>query len=297
MCGRRRDSPLFVEMMDKRFLIILNPVNYLVLPPANGFEESTAIAMRKIIGELIAVSLPDAVLVAYAKTCETAHRTDLDAVFPVPRRWVHDPGPWWISRHPRPECRRHHRRHRGFGRARRPSAISAASGQERHRSLDIDAAGLSALTRDAVLIHDEHMLFGDILSDAEHLMEHLSEQDVLPALENADCKLREHAELAFASLSSFQGCQAHSGLNSSTVSGALVSAPVQKSAMRCRTIQPPTRLSRICLRQPTIAQRGAARRIGPQPSRARDGFPVLKLDPRPRLRSSRHPVPSRACAL
>lgn len=215
------DSPLFVEMMDKRFLIILNLVNYLVLPPVMGFEESTAIAMRKIIGELMAVSLPEAVLVAYARACETAQRADLNAVFPVLRRWAHDPG------------------HGGFrdilARIVEDSigdveTLDKPDGHLRYLPLPDRSAtgrsismlpGLSALTNiyarinkyrrgrlaDTVLIHDEHMLFGDILSDAKRLMEQLSEQDVMPEVENADYKLREHAELEFVS-SKVAGIQA-----------------------------------------------------------------------------------------
>ena len=215
------DSPLFVEMMDKRFLIILNLVNYLVLPPVMGFEGANAIAMRKVICELMAVSLPDAVLVAYAKACETAHRADLDAVLPVLRRWAHDPS------------------HCGFrdilSRIVEDSigdieALEEPNGHLRYlplpdrsvtgRSISM-LPGLSALTNiyarinkyrrgrlaNTVLIHDEHMLFGDILSDAKRLMEQLSEEDVLPEVENADYKLREHAKLAFVS-SKVAGIQA-----------------------------------------------------------------------------------------
>ncbi|WP_034158712.1 DUF3800 domain-containing protein [Sphingomonas sp. ERG5] len=216
------DSPLFIEMMDKRFLMIINLMNYLVLPPVRGFDEmGKALIMRKVIVELMAGSLPDIVLIAYAKACETELPADLEAVYPALRKWAREPE--------RGEFRdlliemiddsladvvgtQEPDGHLRF----LPAPDRSVTG----RSISI-LPGLSALTNiyarinkyrrghlaDVTLVHDEHMLFGEILTEAKKMMERLSSEEAVPILPNADYRLREHASLAFAS-SSEPGVQA-----------------------------------------------------------------------------------------
>lgn len=216
------DSPLFVEMMDKRFLMIINLMNYLVLPPVRGFDESgKAIFMRKVIAELMAESLPDAVLVAYARACETESLLDLKAVYPPLQQWAADPardnfrdlliemtGDSLADVEDTEEVDGHLR------------FLPAPDRSVTGRSISM-LPGLSALTNiyarinkyragelsDVTLVHDEHMLFGEILIEAKKMMERLSSEEALPILPNADYRLREHASLAFAS-SSEPGVQA-----------------------------------------------------------------------------------------
>lgn len=215
------DSPLFVEMMDKRFLMIINLMNNLVLPSVSGFDESNAMFMRKVIVELMAVSLPDEVLITYAKACETESLLDLKAVYPPLQKWAAEPArgdfrdlliEMMDDSLADVENNKEVDGHLRF----LPAPDRSVTG----RSISI-LPGLSALTNiyarinkyrsghlsDVILVHDEHMLFGEILVEAKAMMERLSSELALPILPNADYKLHEHASLAFAS-SSDPGVQA-----------------------------------------------------------------------------------------
>lgn len=215
----RTDSPVFIEMMDKRFLIIMNLTSYVVVPP--GPEDDASMMVRRAIAEAMAVSLPDTVLIAYAKACDSARRDDLLAVFPDLLEWAREPerGSYReiltamiedtlseIEDPPEPDW------HLRF----LPAPDRSVTG----RSIAM-LPGLSALTNiyarinkyrngdlaDVTLVHDEHMLFGGILEQAKATMEDLSGKDALPVVPNADYKLREYATLVFAS-SSEPGIQA-----------------------------------------------------------------------------------------
>lgn len=207
------DSPVFVEMVDKKFLLIINLLNTLVLPPVAGFDEaSAAIPMRKILAELMAVSLPDAVLIVYARACETALRRDVETAFSTLLQWAGDADRGSMGPVLRAMI------------ADSQADLAAATDDDAHlrflpppdtsvtgRSVAM-LPGLSSLTNiyarinkyrggqlaDVTLVHDEHMLFGDILAEAKALMERLSDADILPILPNADYTLREHAKLVFA---------------------------------------------------------------------------------------------------
>lgn len=210
---RATDSPVFIEMMDKRFLMIINLMNCLLLPPVPGFDEGgDALFMRKVLIELMAASLPDTILLAYARACETRLRVDLRKAFPELRKWTDDPALGELRTVLREMV------------ADAFNAIEEAEEPDGHirflplpdrsvtgRSISM-LPGLSALTNiyarinkqrrgslaGTTLVHDEHMLFGGILLEAKALMEELSTQDIFPDLPHADYRLRERSELAFA---------------------------------------------------------------------------------------------------
>jgi hypothetical protein len=214
---------IFLEVMDKRYLIVANLINHLILPPVPGFDETPgAHQMRAVFGDFLFEGLPDAILTQFAQACAEPSSDRVAALFEALEAWaLIQPGLDPI----RPVLLQLLRDNAAdFADDTNPRAcnwlpLPDISVTGRPISM---LPGLSALTNiyarlnrfrggaltGVRLVHDEHMLYGDILRDAKAVMEQLSVDGVLPPLPNADYTLSEHAKLAFASSAKTLGIQA-----------------------------------------------------------------------------------------
>ncbi|MDB5577718.1 MAG: hypothetical protein JWR80_2894 [Bradyrhizobium sp.] len=221
---QRADCPVFIEVMDKRYLIVINLINQIIMPPVPGFDDRPeAQAMRSILADALFGTLPSAVLVALADACETPTRDGVEAIFDQLRLWVdNDPhiGPIQptiaaliadsAADFAADDAHGGHRRWLPIpdeSVTGRPIWMLPAFTAFTNVYARINKYRGGALAG-VSLIHDDHMLYGPILIDAKAQMERLSVEDGLPAVRNADYRLREHAGLVFADSAATPGIQA-----------------------------------------------------------------------------------------
>lgn len=218
------DCPIFIEVMDKRFLLVANLLNQVVMPPVPGFDDRPdSLFVRTLLAEVIFDHLPSTVLRQFAAACAAPSRVALGELFDALSRWA--------------------KQHPGLDDF-RPTLLALIADGAGEFEVDTQAdahlrwlpipdnsvtgrpiwilPGLSALTNiyarinkfrrgalaEVELIHDEHMLYGNILSGAKAQMEALSAGGGLPYVPNADYRLREKASLSFQKSESSRGIQA-----------------------------------------------------------------------------------------
>lgn len=219
------DLPVFLEVVDKRFFIVANLINRLILPPVPGFDETASGAtMRMVMGDLVHDTISDEALRAYADACVEPAPERLAAVFELLRNWAAD--------HPMEEARSTLIAMIDDSKAEWKAQEAEGTEDAHLRWLplpDESVTGrpvwmlpaLSSLTNiyarinkhrggdlaHVLLVHDEHMLFGGILEEAKQLMERLAAEDAVIVVPHADYALRERAALEFAASAASPGIQ------------------------------------------------------------------------------------------
>ncbi len=201
-------SPLFVEVVEKRFFIAIHIVNHLL---CGGMRiDEVDLSSRNMLAEFIADHGPDALFNKYREACD---RPDIERVRAViDLLWQ-----WTDSRDER--AARQVQILTLYARDR-----ATAAGTNAADFLPIADAGpsgkrvwmlpnLQCLTNiyarinqhsgpaigGAELIHDEQLQYGKVLSDAKAMMEALAEQAAIPLAPFADYRLKGIARLSFAS--------------------------------------------------------------------------------------------------
>lgn len=200
-------SPIFIEVVEKRFFAAIHIVNHL-LCGGMGIAE-VDLQSRNMLAEFIADHGPDALFQAYLEACEHPAMGRVRAAIDL--LWN-----WGDSRDGQParliQVLALYARDR--------TALARADAAEFLPIADTGPSGkpvwmlphLQCLTNiyarinryegssigDAELIHDEQLQYGKVLEDAKTLMEELAQQAAIPLTPFADYRLKGIARLSFA---------------------------------------------------------------------------------------------------
>jgi uncharacterized protein YejL (UPF0352 family) len=223
---RRHELPLLVEVVDKRFMIVANMINNLVLPAVGACDVTPeAQWFRNELAEYLQAQAPPGVIAAYVAACDAPSATSIVAAFDslLDRLDERD------ASDERAEALRF------FTRDSLSDFMTAGPETEaaQQRCLpppDLGKKGqsiwmlpnLTSLTNiyarinryrrrrltDVVILHDEQAHFDAILADAKALAERLAAEGSAMPARFADYHLVEHATLNFASSAQTPGIQA-----------------------------------------------------------------------------------------
>lgn len=85
----RESLPLFVEVVDKRFMIAANLINTLILPPVGAYDVSPqAQWFRNVLAEYTHAHAPPAVIATYVAACDNPSAASVRAAFDAVLDWA-----------------------------------------------------------------------------------------------------------------------------------------------------------------------------------------------------------------
>ena len=222
----RESLPLFVEVVDKRFMIAANLINTLILPPVGACDVTPqAQWFRNVLAEYTHIHAPPAVLATYVAACDNPSAASVRAAFDAVLDWAGaSDGSDQVG---------------GalafFARDSLNDFIEAGPETEaaQRRCLPLPDVGtkgqsiwmlpnLTSLTNiharinhyrkrslaDVTILHDEQAHFDAILADAKALAEGLAAEGQAMPARFADYHFTERAELRFACSADTPGIQA-----------------------------------------------------------------------------------------
>lgn len=223
---KRVDASVFVEAVDKRFIVCAHMVSHHLMPPVGPVDYTpNATMIRNIFAECLYQTAPDGVLEGFVAACRTSTRDAVQASLSALANWL-------ASREGDDEVAAGMLR---FVADNLEEVSEAAAGDEvAHRAFlpvpDDSRTGkpiwmlpnLSCLTNiyarinrchrrkiaGLTLVHDEQFYFEHIILDAKRLMETLAESGSVPSTRFADFKLVEQAAMTFGRSGESAGIQA-----------------------------------------------------------------------------------------
>jgi hypothetical protein len=217
-------APVFIEVMDKKFLLCVNMVNSLIVPPVGEMDLGPeSMFVRNIFADYLHTLMPMDVVKAYAEAC--------DARTPDGTRRVYESLSFWLGtdqangdigsalRHAVEESRA------DFEEAAEPDATSSLglpipdhgkSGKPFWMLPNLTSftniyARINLLHQRAIgglaLIHDEQVQFGHIIESGKLTTEKLADRAAHLSLPHADYVFEQHASLTFRRSSDCIGIQ------------------------------------------------------------------------------------------
>ena len=207
-------STVFIEVVDKKFLLCINLVNQLVLPPVGAVDFSPdSLFVRNAFADFLHARIPNSTTHAYAKACDQASAEATRLAYEALSSWLtFDPSENEVAyalRHAVAESRKKFEH-----------AVGSAAGSQFGLPVpDLSKRGkkfwmlpnLSSFTniyarinrfhRRAIggvtLVHDEQTQFDHILEAGKIATENLADCEAHVSLAHADYEFDEHATLVF----------------------------------------------------------------------------------------------------
>ncbi|PAQ06726.1 DUF3800 domain-containing protein [Mesorhizobium temperatum] len=222
----RRQLPLMIEVVDKRFMIAAKIINTLVLPPLGPDDRSPeALWLRNVLAEYLHTRAPAAVFEAYVSACDGPSTTSIEGAFTTLLEWLRHGGPAdelgegllrfaedsyadfqelepdnheWIRRSlPSPDLGK-----RGQSVWMLPNLTSLTNIYARLNHMHRRRIGT------ITLLHDEQAHFDHILREAKRAAEGLVKLGGVPIVPFADYHFEEAAALVFTGSHASPGIQA-----------------------------------------------------------------------------------------
>jgi hypothetical protein len=221
----RTALPLMIEVVDKRFMIVANMVNWIVMPAVGDADHTPKIQwVRNVMAEYIHARAPSSVFEAYVAACDAPSGASVTNAF---KEFF-----TWLQREDRNEVSY------GIGRSVADSfdefkKMGPQTKEAQRRFLpppDIGKRGqsiwmlpnltsftniyarLNRLHRRKIgsitLFHDEQTHFDNILHDAKRMTERLAQAGTPPPMRFADSTFEEQARLVFLGSHASPGIQA-----------------------------------------------------------------------------------------
>jgi len=223
---KRVGASVFVEVVDKRFIICAHMVSYHVMPPVGAVDfTAQATLIRNVFAEYLYQMAPNSVLESFIAACRQATREAVHESLGVLVSWL-------SGRKASDEIAAGMLRFAADNLDEVSEAV--VSDEDAHRSFlpipDDSRTGkpiwmlpnLSCLTNiyarinrchrrkiaGLTLVHDEQFYFEHIILDAKRMMETLAKDGNVPTVRFADYELVEQAALTFARSGDSAGIQA-----------------------------------------------------------------------------------------
>lgn len=212
------DWPLFVEVVDKRYVLCATIVSVQLLPPVEGVDEGPDLMfVRNTMADWLWLHAPDATLMAFIEACRTpcdaTLGTVLGALASVPiENDNHEPEVAMAIRECALQARAEYEEQRSHDPEAHLRFLPLADLNKRGRPVWL-LANLSSLTNIYArinrycgqalacerLVHDEQLQFDSILADAKTATEALRDRARTFYTPNSDFEFLEAAPLIFAS--------------------------------------------------------------------------------------------------